>query len=403
MTRELLEELYIKWCAGNMSAMEWEQFQAAATDAASHHWLEEIIGNALLAPEFDQILSPGESISAYEKLREKIMTTELVPVPALVRPVTRWLRSWWMAASVLLVVATTVLLWKYGSRRNTTEVISRHAEIAPGKEGAILTLVDGSQVLLDTIKNGIVALQAGATAKLVNGTLVYENNDEQGFVYNTITAPRGRQFRFTLADGTRVWLNAASSISYPTRFTGNRREVAMQGEAYFEVVDKPSMPFHVNVNDRAEVQVLGTQFNINAYENEAAIAATLLQGKIKVVAGKAGRRPSLVLAPGQQARLNHITPGNSVTPEIALVPDADLEKVMAWRNGIFNFNGASLDEVMKQLERWYDIEVVYEQGIPRKKLIGKMTKDVTLNGLLIGLKELGIHYRLEERKLIVLP
>ena len=177
----------------------------------------------------------------------------------------------------------------------------------------------------------------------------------------------------------------------------------MQGEAYFEVVDKPSMPFHVNVNDRAEVQVLGTQFNINAYENEAAIAATLLQGKIKVVAGKAGRRPSLVLAPGQQARLNHITPGNSVTPEIALVPDADLEKVMAWRNGIFNFNGASLDEVMKQLERWYDIEVVYEQGIPRKKLIGKMTKDVTLNGLLIGLKELGIHYRLEERKLIVLP
>ncbi len=169
-------------------------------------------------------------------------------------------------------------------------------------------------------------------------------------------------------------------------------------EAYFEVAANKAQPFIVEVDDRAVVQVLGTHFNIQAYANEAQIATTLLEGSVLTAPGMQITPAAMHLRPGQQALLSRKGDGG-----MKLVKNADIDKVMAWKNGLFNFNGATLEEVMKQLERWYDIEVMYENGIPERKLTGKMTKDIPLEGLLLGLKELGIHCRLEGRKLIVLP
>jgi len=211
-----------------------------------------------------------------------------------------------------------------------------------------------------------------------------------------------------LPDGTRVWLNAASSIRYPTVFVKNERKVEVSGEVYFEVVRNTKMPFRVNVNNRTELEVLGTDFNVNAYDNEANMATTLLEGSLRVSQVQEGQQPiqtapanqSVILQPGQQAQISF---GQPTQQKIKVITDADVNKVMAWKNGLFNFEDATLEEVLRQLERWYDIEVVYESKVPDVALTGKITRGVSLNGLLTALKKMGMHYRMEGRKLIVQP
>jgi ferric-dicitrate binding protein FerR (iron transport regulator) len=206
--------------------------------------------------------------------------------------------------------------------------------------------------------------------------------------------PKGRMFRLLLPDGSAVWLNAASSIRYPTAFTGQQRRVEVTGEAYFEVAHQPQMPFRVSLNGGAAVEVLGTHFNVNAYAEDEQMNITLLEGAVQCSNGSG----KAVLKPGQQARM---TTGNS---PIRVMDHADIEKVMAWKNGLFNFNDASLEEVMRQLERWYDIEVRYEKGIPRIEFIGKMDRSLTLAEVLAGLEMSKVHFRIEgERKLVILP
>lgn len=305
---------------------------------------------------------------------------------------------WWAAAAAVVFIiagAITYTMYDKPGRDATGVPVAVQHDVPPGKEGAILTLADGRQVSLDTVKNATVALQGGVTAKVVNGSLVYEGKGEV-VAYNTMTTPKGRHFQVTLPDGTKVWLNAASSIRYPTIFMGAERRVEVSGEAYFEVTKNPTKPFLVNVAGKAEVEVLGTQFNVNAYENEESINTTLLEGSVRVILLGQKIRPGreVILQPGQQAQ---------IAAAIRVIPNADVDKVIAWKNGLFNFEGATLQEVMKQLERWYDIEVVYEKDVPKMELTGEMTKGVTLNGLLIVLEKLGVHYRLEGRKLIVLP
>jgi ferric-dicitrate binding protein FerR (iron transport regulator) len=210
-------------------------------------------------------------------------------------------------------------------------------------------------------------------------------------------------------------LNAASSLRYPTAFTGAERKVTVTGEAYFEVAHNARMPFVVNVNDKEEVTVLGTHFNINAYDNENAIHTTLLQGSVKVGSrqwaigsgekAKGSRQraetkeQSVMLKPGQQAILSQSSQQSQTIP----VQTVDVDKVIAWKNGVFNFDGATLQEVMHQLERWYDIEVQYEPGVPNLEFVGKMGRDLSLNNVLRGLELSKVHFRLEGRKLTVMP
>ena len=338
----------------------------------------------------------------------------VVDLPA-VRPVHRmqFLRRWgWVAASMILLLGAGAYLWTHSTKDSTpSTTVADNRHIAPGKNGAILTLADGSQVVLDSLGNGLVATQNGARVVLKGGGLSYTpteagNNNE--VAYNTMTTPKGRQFQLTLPDGTSVWLNAGSSLRYPTVFTGPERRVSVTGEAYFEVAHNAQAPFKVSVNDKAEVEVLGTHFNVNAYSNETAIHTTLLNGSVRVstVADKAREnQPFVVLKPGQQAQIPH--QGQAVGPAspsaIKVINHADINKVMAWKNGLFNFEGASLAAVMRQIERWYDIDIVYEKGIPDITFEGKMTKDVPLKDLLVMLERSDIHFKIENRKLIVLP
>lgn len=306
-------------------------------------------------------------------------------------------RRSWAAASIILLVLAAGTYFLATHKKNTPPPVmaAKPVDIAPGREGAILTLADGSKVALDSLSNGVIAKQNGTQLVLANGQLAYDpaGAPTGEAVYNTMSTPKGRQFRIALPDGTQVWLNAASSIRYPTLFSGKERIVEVTGEAYFEVAKNPAMPFRVRVNNKAEIAVLGTHFNVNAYDNEQAITTTLLEGSVRVAALAGGHKPGdVILRPGQQAQIE---------TKIRVIENANIDKVIAWKNGLFYFDGVSLAEIMRQMERWYDIEVVYEKGIPDIEFEGEMTKDVSLNGLLVMLRKTDIHFRLEGRKLIV--
>lgn len=308
-------------------------------------------------------------------------------------------RRWWIAAAILITVSFSAYLWMNVRVNRALPVAIQQAKpINPGSEGAILTLVDGSMVSLDTMQNGVITLQGGARLTLMEGVLQYEGG-AGGIAYNTMSTPRGRQFRLALSDGTSVWLNNASSIRYPVAFGRNERHVEITGEAYFEIAENAAVPFLVTINNKATVEVLGTHFNVKAYGNETNMETTLLEGavRVKLLAGPhIGRQ--VVLRPGQQAQV-----ATTLSTGIQLLQSVDIAKVMAWKNGLFNFENVPLEEVMRQLERWYDVEVLYPKGIPNIELAGKMTRGVTLNELLVVLKELGVHCTLEDRKLIVQP
>ncbi len=317
-----------------------------------------------------------------------------------------FMRRWgWAAAAVLILLSAGMYFWSSNilvNRRSQLSQVQQQKDVAPGRDGAVLTLADGSKIVLDSLGNGTIANQNGTDVVLNNGQLKYESGSEKTNAaqqWNTMHTPKGRQFNVTLPDGTRVWLNAASSLTYPTAFTGNERNVQLTGEAYFEVAKNKAMPFKVLVNSKAAIEVLGTHFNINGYTDEDAIRTTLLEGSVKIVNGQwsMANGKTAVLKPGEQAEVRANSP-------LTIDHSPDLDKVMAWRNGAFNFEGASLQEVMRQLARWYDIEVVYEKGIPEISFVGEMSRDITLSGVLKALEASNVHFRLEDnRRLIVLP
>lgn len=316
--------------------------------------------------------------------------------PATDRSRMRLLYSRGMAAAAILLVLlmAAYFLFRDNMKQSPTG-IPEHitADIAPGTSKAILTLADGSTVMLDSSDNRVIQ-QNGTSIRQQGGALQYDASDGAGTMsYNTLATPKGGQFHILLPDGTKVWLNTASSLRYPTVFKGTERRVEVTGEAYFEVVKNAEMPFKVKVGSQAELTVLGTSFNVNAYSDEAAIMTTLVEGSVRVSKDRA----NAVLLPGQQAQLNQ-------AGRINVIKDANVNKVLAWRLGVFNFENSSLQEVMRQLARWYDIEVVYTGQIPQMEFMGEISMGLSLKGVLKGLEKTGVHFRIEEgRKLIVMP
>jgi len=302
------------------------------------------------------------------------------------------------AASLIIFISGTAAWFALRTTKHNT--IAKAApqqlknEAAPGGNKAILTLSDGSTIILDDAKNGKVAQQGGTQiAKLANGQLVYNalDNKPVKVVFNTLTTPRGGQFKLTLPDGSKVWLNAASSIKYPTAFIGNERKVEISGEAYFEIAHNAAMPFKVSVNGM-EVKVLGTHFNINAYNDESSVKTSLLEGSIRLTKGST----VTTLSPGQQAQLKN--DGN-----IKVINNVDMDQVVAWKNGYFSFNRSDLQTVMRQLARWYDVEINYEGKIPERQFGGKIDRNSNLSEVLKILEESKVHFRIEEKKIIVRP
>ncbi|QEC43230.1 FecR family protein [Pseudobacter ginsenosidimutans] len=321
------------------------------------------------------------------------------PIPAIRRI---GIIKWTAAAAVVILLAASGYLW-FAGKPATPELVTKpkqSIDVEPGKKGAILILADGKQVVLDSLQNGLVATQSGMNVVLRNGELHYAQGNEPAgeMVYNTISVPNGRVFHLQLPDGTKVWINSASSIRYPVAFTGNQRQVEITGEAYFDVVKNSRMPFRVRVNDKAEVEVLGTGFNINAYENEESISTTLIEGSVKITGrhiGVSGEQFSRILTPGQQLQL---------TEKNGIVLEPDIAKVIAWKNGLFNFEGMELKQVMKQIARWYDVEIVYKGKVPDVKFYGKISRDISLAGLIKGFDGSGVHMSIEqEKQLVVMP
>jgi ferric-dicitrate binding protein FerR (iron transport regulator) len=339
---------------------------------------------------------------AFTEIKEVYHTPQ--EAPAARRGVVWMQRRIWAAACLVLLLGTGAVLWFTLTRKASPISHVIPANIIPGKNGAILQLADGRQLVLDSLGNGIIAQQNGAAIRLKDGAIGYEpaHATSRQIAFNTILTPRGRQFTVVLPDGTKVWLNAASSITYPTAFTGKERLVTITGEVYMEVAKQTSMPFRVDINDKARVDVLGTSFNINAYDNEAGIRTTLVEGAVRVKAETVTiNGASVILKPGQQAQMQQ---GKTTTNASFTVGQADMEKTLAWKNGVFNLEDVSLKDAMRQLERWYDIEVVYKAEIPDIYFTGKVNKDISFSGLLKLLEEAKVHYSMDgSRRLVIWP
>jgi len=266
-------------------------------------------------------------------------------------------------------------------------------DVAPGGNKAVLTLSDGSNVVLDHADRGTIANQGNArVVKLNDGQLAYNNalNEKPAaLVYNTLTTPAAGQFQVALPDGSKVWLNNASSLRYPVAFTGKDREVELKGEAYFEIAPNPHQPFKVKVGETL-VDVLGTSFNISAYADESNIKTTLLSGGVRVSSGDA----HTVLKPGQQANVND-------AGRLKTLDDVDTDGVVAWKNGLFHFEKADIKTVMRMLARWYDVEVMYEGEVPERQFNGEMERKLNLSQVLGILQKNQVRFELDGKRITV--
>lgn len=303
------------------------------------------------------------------------------------------------AAAVFLAVCFGGYLF-YQGRQPAVPVVAKapvSPDIAPGGNKAVLVLADGTQVPLDSAANGRLARQGNAqVVKTGNGALVYKNAPVDGttapVVYNTLRTPVGGQYHISLPDGTTAWLNAASSLKYPTAFPGKERTVDITGEVYFEVAKDAAKPFHVRIHTLAgrqcEVEVLGTRFDINAYDDENAVKATLVEGSIRLISAVGNH----TLLPGEQAVVEN--------DEVHIL-SANVEEVTAWKNGLFVFKGEDIHTIMRQVARWYDLDVVFNNP-PDEKFYVEVSRSTRLSSLLKMLEATGaVHFKLEGNKITV--
>lgn len=313
-------------------------------------------------------------------------------------------RLWPGFAAAALIIATLSVGFFFLSKQNvnhqeSVQKLKPQHDISPGGNKAFLTLSDGTRVSLNDAANGEIAKQAGIIiSKTVDGRIVYATGAtalSQGAlpVYNTVETPKGGQFQILLPDGSKVWLNAASSLRYPVVFSGEERNVELKGEAYFEIVKNKKMPFNVKTPNGMEIQVLGTHFNVMAYEDENNICTTLLEGSVNINHNSS----HTLLKPGQQALLNKNS--RNIT-----VSTADMEEAMAWKNGYFLFNDENIESVMRKISRWYDVEVEYHGNMEKRDFTGSVSRFENVSKVLNMLELTGIiHFKVEGRRILVMP
>jgi transmembrane sensor len=301
-----------------------------------------------------------------------------------------------IAAAIFLgiVALTAFLIWQNNDSNNLAQNNTASDQIldrVPGSDKAILTLADGRTIVLDSSTKGMISEQGNIRVLNLNGMLTYKGEGTGNVVYNTITTPKGGQYQLVLVDGSKVWLNASSSLRFPSDFQGKERVVELTGEGYFEVASNSSMPFHVNVGD-LKVEVLGTDFNIMAYSDEVSVKTTLIEGKVKVHKGAL----FTILTPGQQVQ---VSPDGS----IKIDKNANVAEAIAWKNGLFQFSGADMRTVMRHIGRWYNVETVIEGDMKNIHLSGKVSRNMNLSQVIQVLEESGIDIKAEGNRLIASP
>jgi transmembrane sensor len=406
MNTQQLQEILKRFSAGECTPAEKELIDK---------WYSELVNTGEVAWDIEQKIMMQATLE--NRLLQSI--TNDAP-PALSRGRVRFMQRkfWWAAAAIVVLLAGgTYFFFNKPNKENEvakTNTIQQN-DIAPGGNKAILTLADNSTIVLDNAGNGQLAQQGSTNViKSNNGAISYSPSTGGGrgeAMYNSLSTPKGGQYQLTLPDGSKVWLNAASSIHYPTAFTGNQRKVQITGEAYFEVAKNPSKPFIVYFSSptgggrEGAVEVLGTHFNINAYDDEEAMKTTLLEGKVKVSSMVNGEWS--MLKPGEQAVISPSTGGGR--GEVANSPltidhSPDLESTMAWKNGLFHFENADIKTVMCQLARWYDVEVVYKNASTKNDpLYMDMSRNTNLRDVLKALEVSGsARFSIEGKKIIVL-
>jgi len=308
--------------------------------------------------------------------------------------------GWWKAVAVTAAAAAVITLFVTISRQPRSKPVPINVTAAgnfdapPGKNGAVLTLANGSQILLDSSSNGVLAQQGSARLLKEEGRLNYHKDGVVGRgapVYNMVSTPRGRQFKLMLSDGTQVLLNAGSSIRFPTVFAGSERRVEISGEAYLEVAQTADAPFVIQLN-KSEVVVLGTQFNVTDYSDEDNSRTTLLEGAVKLRTDA----QEMVLRPGQQARMER----NSGHLSAKAV---DTDQITAWTRNRLSFDKTDFADLMRQISRWYDVDVVYKGKVPDIHIGGSLHRNVNLSIVMEFLGANGVHYSISDRTITILP
>jgi transmembrane sensor len=315
----------------------------------------------------------------------------------------QYLKRWYSIAAAVILCCFASGAYFLLKKPDTCNLPAKNQllknDIAPGGNKAVLTLANGTRVILDDTKNGNVSQNASIKVnKTGNGILVYHftksvsgKNVTASSEINTITTPRGGQYQIELEDGTKVWLNAASSIKFPQVFTEDTRQVELSGEAYFEVTKNKAKPFVVKANG-TQVQVFGTHFNVNAYTDNPIIATTLLEGSVSMTYAGA----TVMLKPGQQG----VASKTGLPIKAGFV---DTEEIMAWKNGLFVFHDQSIANIMKQVSRWYDVDIEYQDGVQNREFGGTISKYKNITELLNNLQlTQTIHYKLEGRRVIIM-
>lgn len=381
-----IAQLIYRQRSGELSETEQETLSA---------WLAASEQNRRLFAELSsgQLEAITRSEADQEKLQASIervyLATGIKPGPANIY-MSKW-RTWRWAAAVLVLALAGAWALRLVQANKQPPLMAVHTDVAPGSRKATLQLGNGSTIVLDDVQNGVIASQGKTVIKKsANGQLVYDASAAVAteITYNTIATPNGGEYEVILPDGSHVWLNAASSIRFPAAFTGNTRQVEINGEAYLEVVKNAKAPFTV-VSGKHSVEVLGTAFNIHSYPKDENIATTLIKGSIRIVAGKNTK----VLQPGQQSLVSRNA------GDIRLAPEVNMEEVLAWRNGKFIFDDTNMKTVVSQLERWYDVSINYT-GMEDYRFNGEISRNVSLSKVL-KMMELtsNIHYKINDRNI----
>ncbi len=364
-------------------------------------WVEASDDNMLLFEELTDEKNIEANLDWMDKVRtEKMLEETKAKIQFNPQRKIKIINSKWLytaAASVILLVAGFWIYKISTQEKNTTPqvTVALKADIQPGRNNAILTLSDGSIIDLNKAGNGLLKNDNGTSInKSTDGEIVYMNSssaNKNAITYNVLSTPKGGHYKIQLPEGSLVWLNAASSLKYPTTFSGTERSVMLQGEGYFEIAKNKNKPFKVKMEDGSEVKVLGTHFNVMAYQNENAKEVTLLEGSIEIEGGN----DIVKLKPGQQGRINF--------KKIKVINSVDTQEITGWKNGEFIFQDADVKTIMRQIERWYDVEIKYQADITQHFNV-TISRNVPVSRLLHILEETDkIHFKIENKTIYVLP
>jgi ferric-dicitrate binding protein FerR (iron transport regulator) len=382
MTRKEYNSLYEKYLAGKCSKEEQAELEnyQDSFELKEQQWNVRTMGNS---EEIKQSIQEDLNYSIEEHSKYRIFR----------------FRAWQSAAAAILILLTAGIYYYQNSPEPVivkTETPRFRNDVAPGNNKAILTLDDGSKINLDDAKTGILASESNIDIKKTGaGQLEYAAGTQsvKTVKYNILSTPMGGEYQLVLPDGSKVWLNSGSTLRFPTAFIGSERIVELKGEAYFDIAKNPKMPFLVRTNNAMDIKVLGTQFNIMAYDDEKNINTTLIEGSVEVLKGSG----KTMLKPGQEAILNRGS-GN------IKVASADLEQAIAWKNGYFIFYNENIESIMRKVSRWYNVDVVYQGNLSNKDFVGTISRNKNVSELLKMLELTGaVHFSIDGRRITVMP